>query len=229
MKRYRKRPVIVEAIQFDGSFVGADTIYRWANPPDKNGNIDYTRAPITMEHNTARSEDPKAYPDGWYLRIETLEGDVIARSGDWIIKGVNGEFYPCKDDIFHKTYEPVGDEPETFGEWCLRLGVDPEKVWNSMVDVDGEKLLYEEAKRQYPLSRPMGSRMVFGEQVRNMTEDVKESFMEKYGVEIDKKKVEDAKKKTPGEKTAGVNDPNVNVPIDPDKGTEPFEKKPEGE
>lgn len=54
-------------------------------------------------------------------------------------------------------------------------------------------------------------------------------YMEKYGVEVDPKKVDEAKKKqAPGEKTAGVDDPNVNVPKDPDKGTEPFEKK-EGE
>jgi hypothetical protein len=47
--------------------------------------------------------------------------------------------------------------------------------------------------------------------------------MEKYGVQVDPKKVEDAKKKAPGEKTAGVDDPNVNVPKDPDEGTRPFE------
>jgi len=41
--------------------------------------------------------------------IPTLEGEHIASEGDWIIKGLNGEFYPCKPDIFVKTYEPVGD------------------------------------------------------------------------------------------------------------------------
>ena len=39
--------------------------------------------------------------------IETPEGNMIARRGDWIIKGVNGEFYPCKPDIFEKTYEAI--------------------------------------------------------------------------------------------------------------------------
>ena len=42
--------------------------------------------------------------------IETLEGDMQAQAGDWIIKGVKGELYPCKDDIFRQTYEPVGKE-----------------------------------------------------------------------------------------------------------------------
>ena len=41
------------------------------------------------------------------LVIPTLEGDMVARKGDWIIRGVSGEFYPCKPDIFEKTYEAV--------------------------------------------------------------------------------------------------------------------------
>ena len=48
------------------------------------------------------SDDPK-------LKIETLEGVMNASLGDWIIKGVNGEYYPCKPDIFEKTYESVNN------------------------------------------------------------------------------------------------------------------------
>ena len=47
-----------------------------------------------------------------YLKIETLEGIMKASVGDYIIKGVNGEFYPCKPDIFEKTYERVTDEAD---------------------------------------------------------------------------------------------------------------------
>jgi hypothetical protein len=43
------------------------------------------------------------------IEIHTLEGTMTASKGDWIIKGVSGEFYPCKPDIFEKTYEAVGD------------------------------------------------------------------------------------------------------------------------
>lgn len=43
------------------------------------------------------------------LLIPTLEGDILASDGDWIIQGVNGEFYPCKPDIFEKTYEAVDE------------------------------------------------------------------------------------------------------------------------
>jgi len=45
------------------------------------------------------------FGSAWSLRIHTLEGDVHASEGDWVIKGVKGEFYPCKPDIFVATYE----------------------------------------------------------------------------------------------------------------------------
>ena len=51
-----------------------------------------------------------AYQTDQELIIHTLEGDMKASPGDWIITGVNGEQYPCKPDIFEKTYEPVGKE-----------------------------------------------------------------------------------------------------------------------
>lgn len=51
----------------------------------------------------------EAYRTSKELIIKTLEGDMKASVGDWIITGVNGEQYPCKPDIFDKTYEPVED------------------------------------------------------------------------------------------------------------------------
>ena len=54
-----------------------------------------------------------AYQTDKELDIETLEGTMHANAGDWIITGVNGEKYPCKPDIFEKTYEPVSDEHQT--------------------------------------------------------------------------------------------------------------------
>lgn len=50
-----------------------------------------------------------AYQTDREMNIETLEGMMHAEPGDWIITGVNGERYPCKPDIFEKTYEPVPD------------------------------------------------------------------------------------------------------------------------
>lgn len=90
--KYRKKPVIIEAIQFEDNsdriieiheFMGGDTIR--VNYEDK---------------------------DNPYLKIETLEGIMKASVGDYIIKGVNGEFYPCKPDIFEKTYKRVIDEAD---------------------------------------------------------------------------------------------------------------------
>jgi len=78
MAKYRKKPVVIEAVQFKGNFaeieefVGGDAEFR----------------------------------EG-ILFIATLEGPLKASPNDWIIKGVNGEFYPCKPDIFEKTYEAV--------------------------------------------------------------------------------------------------------------------------
>lgn len=79
MPLFRKKPVVVEAERFDPEHLPL--------PFGGRGN------PCCLG------------PDGWF--IETLEGDHLCTSGDWIIKGVKGEFYPCKPDIFEATYEIV--------------------------------------------------------------------------------------------------------------------------
>ena len=56
---------------------------------------------------------PSCYPFIWTegkLKIETLEGDMFVSPGDWVIRGVKGEFYPCKPDIFEATYEEDKEE-----------------------------------------------------------------------------------------------------------------------
>lgn len=93
--KVRKIPVIVEAFHFEDvskvegllAFVGKDNIEGYTNTEEP-------KKPIPLYH------------------IKTLEGDMKVSEGDWIIKGVNGEFYPCKPDIFAKTYEAVEDEPD---------------------------------------------------------------------------------------------------------------------
>jgi hypothetical protein len=81
MARYRKKPVVIEAWQFDGSWSSAQPI-------------------VNLSEHVSWSDS-----DGGSLMIKTLEGDLHASPGDWIIKGVRGEFYPCKPDIFEATYE----------------------------------------------------------------------------------------------------------------------------
>ncbi len=83
--KYRKKPVIVEAVQWTGS------------------NVEEIE-PLTGCSPSMRKF--KVLPDG-LLMIRTLEGDMIASKGDYIIKGIQGEFYPCKPDIFEAIYEAV--------------------------------------------------------------------------------------------------------------------------
>jgi hypothetical protein len=95
--RYRKKPVVVEALQLC-----------WATWDEL---CDFMPGVIN-EDNPARESDEASDPCGespFYieLTIPTLEGEHIAKHGDWIIKGVQGEFYPCKPDIFAMTYEAV--------------------------------------------------------------------------------------------------------------------------
>jgi hypothetical protein len=82
MAKYRKKPVVIEAVNFDGK------------------NFDEIKSFCTIAERFEVSW-------GYHIGIKTLEGYMEGRPGDWIIKGVNGEFYPCKPDIFEKTYEPV--------------------------------------------------------------------------------------------------------------------------
>lgn len=91
-QRYRKRPVEVEAMQMNGQTL---VIVDWLAA---NGAV-YD----TWTHPTDSSKD--------CIFIETLEGRMCAWPGWWIIRGVKGEFYPCADDVFQKTYEAVGERP----------------------------------------------------------------------------------------------------------------------
>ena len=96
---YRKRPVTIEARQLGGDMANDHDIYLWIE--GCVGSFD----PLGEEiPDSGVSIDPF---DG-SLMIATLEGVMRAHRGDWIICGVAGEFYPCRDDIFRDTYERVG-------------------------------------------------------------------------------------------------------------------------
>ena len=83
--KFRKKPVVIEAVQFTGD--------NWMAMGEFIG----SKASLAKEWGEN------------ILLIETLEGTMKAQQGDWIIKGVKGEFYPCKPDIFELTYEPIVD------------------------------------------------------------------------------------------------------------------------
>ena len=88
MPRFRKKPVEVEAIKFTGANLGDVTTFLGKEPPRRSLAV-HGEAPL------------------WAVMIETWEGPMRASPGEWIIKGVQGEFYPCKPDIFAETYEAV--------------------------------------------------------------------------------------------------------------------------
>ena len=98
-QRFTKRPVTIEAIQWDGTQSGATPIIDWIL--DHDHSADYW-APGEWDHETNAA----------YINITTLEGNMIASRDDWIIRGVQGEFYPCKDAIFRETYEPTAEHQE---------------------------------------------------------------------------------------------------------------------
>lgn len=100
MPFFKKKPVVIEAHQWPGGAEAATPIIDWVLAGGGTA-----RWAESYDH---RDEDGKVLvviPER--LSIETLEGTMHATAGDWIIKGVKGEFYPCKPDIFEDTYNPV--------------------------------------------------------------------------------------------------------------------------
>lgn len=87
MSKYRKKPVVIEAVQFDGT--NRREVLSFIYPG--------------MSDDALRGAEVMALP----VVIGTLEGDMTVSPGDYVIRGVQGEFYPCKPDIFAATYEEV--------------------------------------------------------------------------------------------------------------------------
>ena len=95
VKQYRKKPVVIEAMQLGQGMI-PDVIHAFMG-----GETDVEQAYEMSVCSFGKVQE---------VRINTLEGTMVASplTGDWIIKGVNGEFYPCKPDIFEMTYEEAG-------------------------------------------------------------------------------------------------------------------------
>ena len=90
MGKFRKKPVVIEATQWDGTFSDKQRIEK-ENP--------------TLVESACQWHEGRNEVSLWM--IKTLEGNHIVSRNDWIIKGIKGEFYPCKPDIFEATYELV--------------------------------------------------------------------------------------------------------------------------
>lgn len=104
MAFYRKRPVVIEAVRFDGVIFGDHGMYNvlFDTADDLPA---WLRDALINEVMFATPYDPD------FLFVKTEEGLMEASVGDWIIKGVKGELYPCKPEIFAATYDPAS-EPE---------------------------------------------------------------------------------------------------------------------
>lgn len=85
MPKFRKKPVVIEAMLFDGSYPSGKAILDWADETVHRSNL-------------------------IGLTIKTLEGEMAVPPGNWVIRGVAGEFYSCDPDIFTQTYEAVEDD-----------------------------------------------------------------------------------------------------------------------
>lgn len=93
MTRYRKKPVVIEAVRVP--------------PPVNHENImDHGELSVWLSMN-ANDRDWRVASSKGDILISTLEGEMLANNGDWIIRGIQGEIYPCKPDIFEATYELV--------------------------------------------------------------------------------------------------------------------------
>jgi hypothetical protein len=98
---FRKRPVEVEAMRFTGGAANATTIIDWVHAGGGT-------ASWHEEHDGHEFPDGQSYsarPEG--IDITTLEGVMQVSVGNWVVRGVAGEFYPVRDDIFERTFEAV--------------------------------------------------------------------------------------------------------------------------
>lgn len=99
--KYRKKPVIIEAIQVPHRFSNNQKDYpKWFVEANENETIVVYKGMMTQEVK--------------YVEIETIDGTMTCDVGDYIIKGIAGELYPCKKDIFEKTYEKVEELEKWF-------------------------------------------------------------------------------------------------------------------
>lgn len=130
MCKFKKKPLEIEAVQF---LDNAETIMELTSFI-KGQDVDIKR------HGK----------DGSYLIIKTLEGDMKANEYDFIIKGVNGEYYPCKPDIFEKSYDIVSSKDMTFGE-ALEALINGKKVCRKGWNGKGMFVIYQKG---YPNGIP---------------------------------------------------------------------------
>lgn len=96
-KKYRKKAVVIEAFRWDGTGKSVWEIVEWANGFDPDG------GDFTVQGKTQDGKGREVIK----FTVNTLEGEMKIGQGDYVIRGVEGEYYPCKSSVFDKTYEAV--------------------------------------------------------------------------------------------------------------------------
>jgi len=126
--KYRKKPIVIDTIQYNGL------------NHEKISNFVGKELKLKLESETAYIAG--VAPPIFSLTIKTLEGNHKAMPGDFIIKGIEGEFYPCKPDIFEKTYDKIEpyetqSHPENFCDQCRGKNPTwsaPTDLWNKLCE-----------------------------------------------------------------------------------------------
>ena len=131
MAKFRKKPVVIEAFRLNERGLIAEDWF-W-DAVTRNDIITHCFG--------------KHYPDPAWCEIKTLEGTMIANAGDYIIQGVHGEIYPCKADIFQKTY--TEDKPKTNAD-RIRAMSDENLAWELMLWRCEATAKYHGIETQYP-------------------------------------------------------------------------------
>jgi hypothetical protein len=142
MSKYRKKPVEIDAVQFTGGAESATRVIDWVLAG--GGTARYHGLVAAQEFG-----DGKGHPaDDEHVSINTLEGTMRASVGDWVIRGVQGEHYPCKPDIFAATYdrptvapldavEPITPERVQAAVDALGVGIPLLDMRSLQLDADG--------------------------------------------------------------------------------------------
>lgn len=135
--KFRKKPIIIEAVQLQCE----------EQRPDVTP--EYWPFKETPDWLTQAMDDGILYPkyaydsDFFHMEVSTLEGKMLVSPGDWIIRGVNGELYPCKPDIFEKTYDKVELPKEIpLSPLTITFNIDPDTVEPEFL----EDIKFEEIK-----------------------------------------------------------------------------------
>lgn len=151
MAKYQKKPVVIEAFQWFGNNKQSEDP-EFINEALKNFEVWISNNEVD---NTI------------VLNIKTLEGVMTAQQGDWIIQGVNGELYPCKPDIFEKTYIPAANdfkerllqEVEIEVEKLNKLNAFMSTVTFSDLPREDKDLLYEQSRVMNQFVQILGKRL----------------------------------------------------------------------